>query len=255
MLSGAALLAYGSSVFGRSLSTPPPWMDEDWTSFLPKMPIAPSWISTLPDQPQLPSEAGTLPDPDFRIASAISSSPDTPDMPPTGTLLDTESIVAIDNNPERYLDAPDGLQRSFNDMKKKDYRYCVYEISWDKSGLDLKEQSCGPAGAAWNAPKDFKAFEKIYLESKPGFGLFRVTPDKILSIMNFSHLNVDPCWTKKNQGEYLTTSQPCQIKDQDALPLLATQWDAVLSLTFGNVAPYLPQQNLDDIYQRYFHSN
>lgn len=237
LLGTALLLACGLSVFGRSLSIPQETselnqnfrrMYRDWTSFLPKTSIAPSWISTLPDQPQLPSNPGSSPDADPRIASAIFSSSDTPDMSPTGTLLDTDSVIATSDFLGLLLDSPDVLQGSFEDMKNHNYRCCVYELSSDKRGLDLKSQSCGPGTSDWNASEDFKALKSLYRESKPGFRLFRVKQDTILSIMNFSYL------TRTPKDEHSATSKPCRIQDKDTLPLLETQWADVLMHVFEN---------------------
>lgn len=165
-------------------------------------------------------------------------------MSPTGTLLDTDPVIATSDFLGLLLDSPDVLQGSFEDMKNHSYRCCVYELSSDKRGLDLKSQSCGPETSGWNASEDFKAFKSLYRESKPGFGLFRVTQDTILSIMNFSHLNADPCWTRTPKDEHFATSKPCRIQDRDALPLLETQWADMLMYVFENADLFDQQWNL-----------
>lgn len=198
----------------RNLNQKFPPMYQDWTSFLSEMPITLALYSSS--------------------SCTLFPSLGTRRICPKNTLLNTNSYITSTLPLSIILDVPDVVQETLQDTRNKMFKYCRYELYSDKPRLRVKKKdACGPTSSDWGAFKDFKAFKKVYYDSKPGFGFFRVNKNRVLSIMNFSHLGADPC--QRVSDDFWQMSEPCQIHDADALQSLKETWVSIVGTIFNNV--------------------
>lgn len=250
VFSGTTLFACGFSVFGRPLSTrqeignlnqnTPSWY-QDPTSAMPTNPFA---LATLPTLP-ISSTSMDTPIPDFHFGSYKSGTSLPPEVKPEYPILASAYTSTPDKDSTFQLDSggdsiTNGLPESLFEMSArvvlptisedvqltisnlKIRKYCIYELSPDRS--ELKFKTCDPS-------PDWQMFRQAFDDSGIGFALYHLDDGQILSIMNLIH---DHCQTK--QGEKWLYCLPCDMDEEMTLQSLKQNWRVLVTKVFPDVA-------------------
>ena len=140
------------------------------------------------------------------------------------------SLPSIESGIEIAYEAPEDLRGRLESMVNGEAKYCIYELSSDKRRLTFK--MCGEKGSNW---VDYSgAFDDSY----PGFALFRLKSDSILSLMNLRH----DCQTTNESRQWVYDLSSCENKkNSQVLHSFKQGWEASLNEIFTNVI------SLDDI--------
>lgn len=234
-LLGAVLLACASSAFGRSLNTQPkiqgltpnpPSLNSEGGDGIMDFLTALSWPIPLPDTYDIP-DASLLPITSSGMPSVLpdilSALPEEVPINKAG-FDDTNIPSIIGPSTQTTSTIPEDFLLNLQNMKNKQVKYCIYELSPNKRQLESKE--CGDESSNWSS------FTSIFDDSKPGFALYRLGDDAILFLMNLRH----DCQVKNGDGVWTSGTTPCS-GDEKTLESFETQWlNSIKELFFHYVS-------------------